>query len=409
MKKPLISAPINVVTGTLGAGKTLFAIEQADLLIQSKQADVVYQLGINEPDLRKLPALPFPIEEWAMRADKGELKNAVIIVDEFHKWMPARGPGRPPKWIEEMAESRRRDVRWILLTQSGDFDHFLKGTRLNKHWHLSRKGYLNRSTIYEWSERFVNNPADNKEARKEAVLTNWWHPKKYYGWYVSAAAHRFKVRLPFRAVAALALIPVILYFGINGAKFMGGIVTGKGLATVAPQSSHAGVGDAGMGQGSRMEDGRSTGSRGASIRPTDNVGEYLTQFEPIIAQMPWSAPVYQGREVVAQPEIYCMSSGMDGRDGCNCYSEQGTKLSRVPVEICRVVAREGVYNPYRPPLSAFAAASIDGVRHDGGSDAPLAPAAAVAIPRPAEPALGTFPENAPYQVESYTGPTSRRL
>lgn len=142
MKKPLISAPINVVTGTLGAGKTLFAIEQADLLIQSKQADVVYQLGINEPDLRKLPALPFPIEEWAMRADKGELKNAVIIVDEFHKWMPARGPGRPPKWIEEMAESRRRDVRWILLTQSGDFDHFLKGTRLNKHWHLSRKGYL---------------------------------------------------------------------------------------------------------------------------------------------------------------------------------------------------------------------------------------------------------------------------
>lgn len=408
MKKPLISAPINVVTGTLGAGKTLFAIEQADLLIQSKQADVVYQLGINEPDLRKLPALPFPIEEWATRADKGELKNAVIIVDEFHKWMPARGPGRPPKWIEDMAESRRRDVRWVLITQSGEFDHFLKGNRCGKHWHLSRKGYLNRSTIYEWSERFVNNPADNKEARKEAVLTNWWHPKKYHDWYVSAAAHRFKVRLPLRAVAALALIPVIIYFALNGAKFMGGVVTGKGLAAVAPQPSHIGVGDAGMGQGGRMEEGRSVGSRGASIRATSNVGEYLTQFEAIIPQMPWSAPVYQGREVVAQPEIYCMSSGVDGQDGCNCYSEQGTKLSRVPVEICRVVAREGVYNPYRPPLTAFASASVDGVGQDDRSNGSPA-SATVAIPRPAEPPLGTFPENAPYQVESYTGPTSRRL
>lgn len=410
MKKPIISAPLNVITGTLGAGKTLFAVEQADLLVKTGQASVVYQLGINEPDTRKLPALPFPIEEWAVRADRGELKNAVIIVDEFHKWMPARGPGRPPKWIEEMAESRRRDVRWILLTQSGDFDHFLKGTRLNKHFHLSRKGYLNRSTILEWSERFVNNPADNKDARKEAILTNWWHPKQYYDWYVSAAAHRFKIRLPMRIWAALVLIPAIGYFVLNGAKFMGGVVTGQGLAAIAPAKASPGSADAAMmemeGRGGARGDGGS-GDGGAVIRATSNPGEYLTQFEPIIAQMPWSAPIYQGREVVAQPEIYCMSVGHDGSDGCHCYSEQGTKLTRVPVEICRVVAREGVYNPYRSPV-------MPGQPQHASSDAAASTSAVsgpsvFALPHPDEPALGTFPENAPYTSETYTGPTSRRM
>ena len=139
MKKPIISAPLNVVTGTLGAGKTLFAIQQADLLVKTKQASQIYQVGINDPDTRKLPHLPFPLEDWVKHADAGELKDAVIIVDEFHKWMPQRGPGRPPKWIEELAEARKRGCIFILLTQSVEFDHFLKGTRLNKHYYLSRK------------------------------------------------------------------------------------------------------------------------------------------------------------------------------------------------------------------------------------------------------------------------------
>lgn len=342
MKKPIITAPINIVTGTLGAGKTLFAIQQADLLVNNKEAEIVYQIGINNPDTRKLPALPFPIEEWFIRADRGELKNAVIIVDEFHKKMPQRGPGRPPQWIEELAETRRRDVRWILLTQSGEFDHFLKGERCGKHFHLSRKGFLNRSTIFEWSERFVNKPAENKEARKEAILTNWWHPKKYYDWYESAAAHRFKIRLPLRIWALLVLLPLLVYFAVNGAKFMGGVVTGKGLGAVAP--AHASEPGAMPGQ--------YADTSANTIKATKDPGEYLSQFEPVIAHMPWSAPAYQGREVVSQPELYCMSVGHDGEDGCHCYTEQGTKLSRIPVEICRVVAREGIYNPYRTPAPA---------------------------------------------------------
>ncbi|WP_078059648.1 zonular occludens toxin domain-containing protein [Xanthomonas massiliensis] len=383
MKKPLIIAPLNVITGTLGAGKTLFAIEQADLLLKNKLADRVYQIGINGADTRKLPVLPFPIEEWAIRADRGELKNTVIIVDEFHKWMPQRGPGRPPKWIEEMAESRRRDVRWILLTQSGEFDHFLKGTRLNKHFHLSRKGFMARSTIFEWSERFVGNPAENKEARKEAIVSNWWHPKKYYDWYESASAHRFRVRLPLRIWALLIIVPAILWFGFRGARTMSSMVAGSTHLAAPPKVDQVSL------SGSSSTAGASS-EQGTRIQATTDPGKYLAQFQPVVPYMPWSAPVYQGRDVVAKPEIYCMSVGQDGQDGCHCYSEQATKLS-VPIEICRSVAREGVYNPYRDPLQpGVAVASSD------AAQAPSAAPATAAISA-AERGQGTFPESKPYE------------
>lgn len=340
MKRPIISAPLNVVTGTLGAGKTLFAIEQADLLRKTTGA-VIYQVGINEPDLRKLPALPFPLEEWATRADAGELKNAVIIVDEFHKWMPQRGNGRPPKWIEEFAEARRRGVIFILLTQSGEFDHFLKGTRLNKHFFLSRKGFLNRSTIYEWSERFVSDPVANKDARKEAILTNWWHPKGYYDWYVSAAAHRFKVRLPLRVWAAILFVPIAAVVAYRGISTVKGLSSGE-LPLTGVSAAKAAEGEV---PERRSESGHSV------VKATSDPVKYLEQFSPLVAHLPWSAQVYQGREVVAKPDIYCMASGWDGEDGCHCYSEQGTPLPEVAPAACQSIARHGIYNPYRSPLA----------------------------------------------------------
>lgn len=351
MKKPIISAPINVVTGTLGAGKTLFAIQQADLLVQTGQAKVIYQVGINEPDTRKLPHLPFPLHEWVEYADRGELKDAVVIVDEFHKLMPQRGPGRPPKWIEEFAEARKRGCIFIFLTQSVEFDHFLKGTRLNKHYYLSRKGFLARSTIYEWTARFVADPESNKDARKEAVITLWRHPKKYYDWYVSAERHRFKIRLPLRVWAALFFLPVLGYVAYNGFSRVQGLASGDSPLLVAPGDGASGglvassVAPGGAGEGKSV------------VRRTDDLGAYLQQFEPLAPHLPWSGAVYQGREVVARPDIYCIAVGVDGSEGCNCYTEQVTPMTRVPEEICQTIARHGVYNPYRAPMASAPASS----------------------------------------------------
>lgn len=379
MRKPIISAPLNVVTGTLGAGKTLFAIQQADLLVKTGQAKVIYQVGINQPDVRKLPPLPFPLQDWVEHADRGELKDAVVIVDEFHKLMPQRGPGRPPRWVEEFAEARKRGCIFIFLTQSSEFDHFLKGTRLNKHYYLSRKGFLPRSTIYEWTARFVPNPEDDKAARKEAVITLWRHPKQYYDWYVSAERHRFKVRLPLRVWAAFVFVPIAAYFAWNGVRTVQNLASGQtsllGTAVASPASA-----DVVPVAGGRLD----PDAAGKSVvRATSDLGAYLQQFEPLAPHLPWSAPVYQGREIVARPDILCIASGYEGDEDCHCYTEQVTPMTRVPLEICMTIARHGVYNPYRLPMGAGSGGSDVAVVAPGGGDGGASMPAAVAALVPA--------------------------
>lgn len=70
--------------------------------------------------------------------------------------------------------------------------------------------------------------------------------------------------------------------------------------------------------------------------------------------MPWTAPIYDQRPTVTDPQLYCISS-MEGLDGqgnhaeasCRCMTEQGT-LYELSQPECRTLARNGpVYNPYR--------------------------------------------------------------
>lgn len=376
-RRSLISEPINIVTGALGAGKTLFAIEQADLLRRAGDADIVYQVGINNPDLRKLPALPFPIEEWAERADRGELKNAVIIVDEFHKWMPQRPQNsRPPKWIEELAETRRRDVRWLLLTQSGEFDHFLKGTRCNRHFYVSRRSGLGRATIFEWSARFVSNPEENKDARAIAIKHPWRHPVKEYGdWYESAMAHRFRPRLPLRAFLALLFIPAAVFFVWRGVSGFSSVIGGSlGEASATPAGEDAAL--------ERRASSRAEGREGRTV-VTDDLETYIRQFTPLHPTLRWSMPAFQGRQVQADPQLVCVKSG-DGYDvngefiagRCQCFTEQ---MTRVAVDLfdCEAIVRDGLYNPFKSPRSEYAS----GGEPDGKGSLSPRPAAA-ALPAP---------------------------
>lgn len=389
VRRSLISEPINIVTGALGAGKTLFAIEQADLLRRSGDADLVYQLNINGADLRKLPALPFPIEEWHIRADRGELKNAVIIVDEFHQLFPPRPQNsRPPAWVEALAETRRRDVRWLLLTQSSEFDHFLKGTRLNRHFYVSRKSGLGRATIFEWSARFVGNPEDNKDARAAAIKHLWRHPVEEYGdWYESAAAHRFRARLPLRAFLALLFVPVAAYFIWKALSGFGDIVDGSlgaavpALSATETRADHA--------PAYRSEERQ----RGSIV--TDDPEEYVKAFTPLHPTLRWSMPAFQGRSVQADPQLVCVKSG-DGLDvngefvggRCQCFTEQMTRVS-VDLFDCETIVRDGLYNPFKsPPREYGGGGEPDGkgsVTPRPAAAAPLAPSTSVGPgARPAE-------------------------
>lgn len=380
--------PKILITGVEGAGKTLFAVQQADLLLKSFEGGEpeLWQINIRGADPAHLPKLPFALSDMATDADGNPVidpetgdalprwatlpQGSVVIVDEAHKVMPQRGPGRPPKWIEMMAEGRQAGVRFILITQSpSSLDNFLR-ERISRHLHLERKGGLSRATVLEF-DHCVDRPQTAFAERRDAQVHFWAYPKEYYGWYTSAKAHYFKFRLPLKIWLALAFIPVAAYLGYRAYTGVGELTSGSGLGAIAAPS------------GADFFQPDDPVAAPASA-PVQSDYDFIASFIPVDPSMPWTAPAYRDRPILAQPDILCISHGTGGLDGCQCYTEQVTKLD-VPADVCRRISFDGIYNPYRqPPVLPSSSTPADpGLGGSGSAPATAAAtaAAAAAIPR----------------------------
>lgn len=353
-KKPLFSEPKVLITGVEGAGKTLFAVQQSDMLAQAEGGQI-YQVNIRGADPHHLPKLPFDLREMSTVTDPetGDLlprwavdlePGTVVIVDECHKVYPQRGPGRPPKDIEMLGEGRQKGIRFVYLSQSPDsIDSFLR-ERISRHFHLERRGNMQRATVFEF-DHYVYRPRTAWQERKDATVHFWAYPKEYYGWYTSAKSHHFKRRIPWKIFAALLFLPIAGYVAYTVWDKVGSLSSG-GLASLSAKPASA------PGLQSDKRDGDKTDA------PVMDYEKYLLQFSPLVPSMPWSAPAYQGREVAAQPDLFCMASaaGVDAQGEhqdatCTCRTEQGTRYN-IDQGTCGLIAREGIYNPYRSPQSA---------------------------------------------------------
>lgn len=361
-KKPLFSEPKVLITGVEGAGKTLFAVQQSDLLAQAEGGQV-YQVNIRGADPHHLPKLPFDLREmsttvdpetgdllprWAVDLDPG----TVVIVDECHKVYPQRGPGRPPKDIEMLGEGRQKGIRFVYLSQSPDsIDSFLR-ERISRHFHLERRGNMQRATVFEF-DHYVFRPRTAWQERKDATVHFWAYPKEYFGWYTSAKSHHFQRRIPWKIFAAMLFVPAAVYAGYRVWDKVGALTTSPAMTAVASP--------AGAAPGTQA-DKAATGKPDA---PTMDYEKYLLRFSPVVPAMPWSAPVYQGREVAAQPDLFCMASdaGTDATGNrreasCTCLTEQGTRYN-IDQGICTLIAREGNYNPYRAAVPSSSGGAGD--------------------------------------------------
>lgn len=399
LKRALFSEPKVLITGVEGAGKTLFAVQQSDLLAKAEGGQL-YQVNIRGADPHHLPRLPFDLREmsdqvdpetgdqlprWAVDLEPG----SVVIVDEAHKVYPQRGPGRPPKDIEMLGEGRQKGIRFVYLSQSPDsIDSFLR-ERIHRHFHLERRGNMERATVFEF-DHYVFKPRTAWQERKDATTHFWQYPKEYYGWYTSAKSHHFKLRIPWKVWAALLFIPIMVWVAYSVISKVGGLASG-----VMPSAPGASATNAPGTASSSTREGRKLP---VHTDPT----AYAQQFFPLHVHQPWSAPAYQGREVVAHPELYCMSS-TPGRDAnerqrgasCSCITDQGTTY---PMEdaMCKHLAQHGNYNPFRTPPPAI------GPNQQGqGAKLGEAPPGPSSV-RPAPPlAVDTPGMEVPQQIASY--------
>lgn len=315
---------IKLLTGQPGHGKTLRAIELA--MQERAKGRAVYACRVRGLDTEKTGFLELEsLSTWQDLPD-----GSVILCDECYEDIPVRGPGKPlPEWEKDLATHRHRGFDFILICQMGSQISTHVRALVNDHTHVRRKFGFERSTLLTW-DRYQASVASNAEVR-DARKQTWKYPREVFDLYKSAEVHTVKRSLPWQVFAVpllAALVGGCFWFVFHRWNARADAITHHEAADVGAASA------------------ATSGPQPVQVpdKPM-TADEYLGQFRPRVPGMPWSAPFNDGRKPKADPDIYCM----DIEDSpCRCYTEQVTRL-QVPQHDCRLIARFGIYNPFRNP------------------------------------------------------------
>lgn len=327
-------AEILLITGKPGDGKSLLGITKG--LEFRAQGREVYAAGFKELDYAATGFQPLPSDfrdfDPAEKDDHGRqlvkwqhLEGAVILLDECYDYMPQRGAGKAvPPHIDALARHRHYNIDIVLITQKHDqIDGFVKGL-IGTHIHVRRKWGLNRAVLKTW-DCFESNV---KSTPLAAPI--WAYPKKNFALYKSATAHSVKRKLPWYIYA----LPVLLAIVVGSSLYVK-----RSLASMGTGVAGASATDA---TGTSVSRSRASKDADEELRHKD----YAAWMRPRVAGQPWTAPAWDGLAPQGVPDLYCIAVD-DGR--CECRTEQGTKYE-LDAGVCRTIARDGVYNPFRPSI-----------------------------------------------------------
>jgi len=340
------NSSITLLTGVPGNGKSLRAVWYMAEAV--KAGEQVYACNING---LKIPG----VHPWDDPTKWEELPaGAILVVDEAQKFWRAgltemetdpvtqKQRAVVPKNIQAMETIRHSGIRLIVITQSPALIHANIRALIGLHEHLVRQNGAPGATVYRRS-RVIDNVRSEKALAAEDH-ESWSYPTECYELYTSAEVHTVKRTIPskYKRAAILGAIAVLLVVGV-GALVSHSIYKDK--------EKGAALARQGATQGATPQ---AIGAPGDQRPKYANPGEYAQAHLPRFASMPWTAPVYDGRGVTADPQVLCMSSaagldanGKQSQGGCHCVTEQNTVYEMSEPE-CRRVARIGpAYNPYR--------------------------------------------------------------
>lgn len=353
--------PIEVLTGLPRNGKTLrmmWLLEQA-----AKDAKrPLFAAGIDglQPGLATVLDDP---RRWNERRPDGSYivpDGSLIFVDEAWKWfghLHNASRQATPVHVLDMAEHGHRGLDFVFTTQGpGQLYPFLR-TLIQGHTHCVRVMGAEAAKLYFWPE--LNDDVKSPSMREAAITTFWRYPRALYAKYHSANVHTVKFKLnPRIALLGVLILAVVVlgYFGISRFR-----QEAPGLAAAAASDGGSGAAEV-----------PATG--GIPLRvptPAERIAyteEYAYRHTPRIAGMPWTAPIFDGRPVTAEPRLLCIARGQDGRDGCNCYTEQFTPVVGIDLGECMTMAKQGEpYNPYRALPQQQGGATVAAVGGEGVS------------------------------------------
>jgi len=327
---------ITLITGTPGAGKTLRSIQLA--VAAKKEGLTVFHVGIDDMDPRLIAPLAGGLEAWQTLP-----ANSLLIVDEAHKYLPVRQPGRPPEWIQKLTEIRHFGIRLILVTQDPrNLDSFVRRL-VGEHEHVSRKMGFGLATLRTF-QGIAEDPNDY-HAQKTSTAKTWKYPKDLFSSYTSATMHMVKRKIPWKVVGSLLVLlafPVVLYLVYLKVPEIWGEKKPSASLTPAAQSGFA------QGLSSNSKKGFATAD------------DFYRLHQPLVRGVPWSAPLYaEAKPASSPPRLVCVVVGLleDPQSTCRCFTEQATRVDAGAL-FCRKVAEEGIYYPFTQATAANSLSSL---------------------------------------------------
>lgn len=340
--------PITLITGTPGAGKTLFALEtllkalkidpagrtpeEIKALVREQKVRPVVVIGVEG-------LMPGLFEEWADPLNWQDAEDGTLfLVDEVWKWLGSHDLSRKqdPR-VLAFAEHRHRGMDFIFTCQMpSQLLAHIRGL-VSPHFHVTRKFNTSLTLTYEWPH-IVDDP-NSIGMKDRAQERPFKHPKHIFDLYQSATMHTMKRRIPPKLVILGAGVAAMLaVVGFSAWRVLDGAGALIGEADAAPAAP-----------ASTTSPSRTRARADAPSSPD----EWAAQFEPRIRGIPASAPAYDGQRVQDYPRVFCMVGGTFGSDtaSCKCYSQQATRLD-VPHGLCLVYVQNGLFDPYRRPERA---------------------------------------------------------
>jgi hypothetical protein len=238
-----------------------------------------------------------------------------------------------------METHRHLGIDFLLTTQQPTY--LLKHLRglVGEHTHHLRR---TKTSAQTWTWNGCCDDPDSLSERDRGDVSLFVYPQFVFDWFLSTEQDTHKPGIPrrwkFVAVAA-AMMLLLFTFGPDYLKKKTLENSGAGSAVgSSPQAP-------------------SQGATKPQHKASLTKEEYMAQALPRHQALAWSAPIFDDRKVVSQPDMWCMSSeaGTDANGNhspasARCITEQGTRVAIDPAMARRIALSGGAYNPYRQPV-----------------------------------------------------------
>ena len=326
---------ITIITGTPGAGKTLYTIDKLLRPLVGEQIPIEGEDGVVTLHPRTIYSNingllidhelidggdNLGLRDWHKWAKPG----SVIVFDEYQRvWPPRANGSKVPDEISALDTHRHMGVDFILITQNvintDRHIHALAG----RHLHIRRIANMPMAIVYEW-----DHVSRGLLYAKSLTKTPWRYSKKVFELYKSAEVHTKQPRkLPgvvffiLAAVLALSILAPTTYARLTDR------ISGGQASTNAPQAK--------------------TPASGIGARPAAP-GQAPADTPPAAPAAPAPAPASSA------PEPVKFAGCIQSKARCQCFNNDGSTPESYPGQCTdyttpkAVVLAGGTFPEHRP-------------------------------------------------------------